>query len=288
MSASRVASGTPVGRLLKASRVNYIIEGAELAHRQATGAGAPTSRGPRAGLALIRNDAGQDLDRFAILGITGPLIDPDLSQEAEREYQNNFGFIGEKPDTDRDGAGRIAILQAPCEKGKLALAVVSGLTPVYLELDDDEVYTTADLLDDDTTQLTAGSGGIVVVTHQQGPGRKLAIVNLGAGGSCPLVHELYVDGNPTTGTQVWNYTIDGDSQDVTVAYDDEDVDVKAAFTAAFPSINSDQITVAGGPSPNVAHYIQFAGALNVLWPPVQGTTTLNNGAAFKLRKSGGD
>lgn len=105
--------------------------------------------------------------------------------------------------------------------------------------------------------------------------------------SCPLVHEFYIDGNPTSGSQIWSYTIDEDTQDVDFAYDDTATDVKNEFLGAFSGLDTDDLTVTGGPFPNVAIYVQFKGGIDVTWPPVQGTTTLNSSSACKIRKSGG-
>lgn len=128
---------------------------------------------------------------------------------------------------------------------------------------------------------------IVLGSPQTGSQRRRQVPIVGGGGPCPLVHQFYVDGNPTSGTQVYQYTINDITEDVTIAWNDGASEVKAAFTTAFPTIDADKFTVVGGLLPNTSVDVEFAGDLDVVWPPVFGTNSFNNSAVLKIRKSGG-
>lgn len=179
---TRVAAGTPVGRLLRASKINYVLEGAELAHALTTGAPAPRPIAGRGGAALVKNNTGGRLDRFSVLGLTDILIDPATSEEAEDEFNAHFAFVGQAPDADRDGPGRFAITQAPVDDGDLVLCVINGLSVCTINKGADQTYTGASLITDDTDKLDAVDGGDVpVLWHADGTGAQLAVINLGGG-----------------------------------------------------------------------------------------------------------
>ncbi len=284
----RVASGTPVGRLLKASRINYVLEAAELAHQQP--AAQPPRSGGFSGTVLVRNDSGEDRSRFDVLGITSVVIQPNQSDEAERSFLNAQILVGDTPDTDRDGTGRIAILQAPCKDGKIAPAVMSSLSVVRLDLQDSDKHTSAALIDGDASQLEPG-GPIVVVWHDPGPGTKYGLVNLGAGESCGMKHEYSIDGNPTSGYHEYEYTLEKAGTEyianVQVDWNETNTALQSKFLAAFPAVDTKDITVSGGPLPTVAIYATFSARLKVTWPVVDIDNTLNNTAAVKVRENGG-
>lgn len=291
MTVGRVSSGTPVGQLLKASRVNYVLEGAELAHDLHSGAGPLRALGPRAGMAYVKNDTGADLARFSVMGIADFLIDPEESDAAERHFDSNFAFVGQKPDPDSHDVGRIALTQEPVKDGRLALCVLNGLSVAWLDLQDGETYTTADVIADDTEKLAAGSGGIVVVKHATGPGKKKAVINLGGGGGCPLTHEFYLDGAPTLGHTEFEYTITKGGTEyidtVQVDYNQTASGLRSKFLTAFPALSSEDVSGSGNLAGNTAIYIEFSGRVKVAWPPTQTAVTLNNSAAIRIRQSGG-
>lgn len=107
----------------------------------------------------------------------------------------------------------------------------------------------------------------------------------GGSQSCPLVWEISIAGNPTTGLVEWDVTIDGDTQTIQIEWDDTAADVKSEFTSAFSAVDSDDITAGGGPNPDVGIYLEFNGDVEPDWPPIQGTTTLDNSAHVKIRKN---
>lgn len=285
MSSFRVAAGQPVGKLLQARRINYIQEGAELAHRLSTG----TNLDPpivRSGTALVKNDTGETVDRFGVLGISDILIDPATDDDAERSFKSHFAFVGIKPDPDSH-ADRFGITQAPSEDGDLVTCVLQGLTVGYIDKDEDVDYSHADLVTDDVEKLKGMDGGSTsIIWSQGGTGKQICVFNLSPGSTCPLVHEHSIFGGvPTTGSVIWSYTIDSDTQNVTIAWDDTATEVETAFTTAFSGVSAADLDVTGGPLPNVAVYVEFGGDLDVTWPPVQGTTTFDNSAAPQLRRN---
>lgn len=179
MPSKRFHSGQPLGAVRDSRWLNYVNEGAELAHGGRFGQSDVMDADPRTTV-LVRNDNGEDVPRFGVLGINSVLITPTQSED---QFQNHYGLVCDAPDEERDGPGRIAITLVPLGQDKLGPAVLSGVVPVKISLPDAEMYKGAKFVTGDTTRLEAeNSGDIVVLWHEQGPGLRWALVHLGAGG----------------------------------------------------------------------------------------------------------
>lgn len=147
-------------------------------------------RGLRTGAAdevLIKNTTETDLDRFAVLGISGIMIDPADNEQA---FKNQIALTGTTP-TTADHLGKFAVLQEPCGAGKIARAKLDGLTVCKVDATDTDVF--ADVSDSDATMLKGASAGAAcILWRQSGTGAQWAVVRLAnkaAGGA--TVYEVY-------------------------------------------------------------------------------------------------
>jgi hypothetical protein len=87
---------------------------------------------PLQGQVLVRNDTGEPRDRYSVLGITGPLIDP---ADNLPEFQRILGVQGVTPTSEH--AGRFVILLEPLGAGSIGRACIDGVCPVQIEIEDE-------------------------------------------------------------------------------------------------------------------------------------------------------
>lgn len=95
----------------------------------------------------IRNDTGENVERFGILGIGSPIISPETSLP---EFLNKPVFIGEKPSASKH-RGRFVVLAEPLTGGKgkngkaaagqLGQAFIYGVVPVKVNVATEEGET---------------------------------------------------------------------------------------------------------------------------------------------------
>lgn len=111
------------------------------------------------GTLLVKNGSGQDRQRFEVLAIDRPIF---LPSDNLWSFQDQVAVIGVVPDEDKH-VGRFVVLLEPLRDGMIGRAVVSGVTPVRLNVLD-EAHEWADIEDGETDSLktdTAGSAFIL-------------------------------------------------------------------------------------------------------------------------------
>lgn len=126
---------------------------------------------------LVLNSTASTVNRFGVLGITDPIIDPDNALELER-----VAFTGVLPQAEH--AAKFAILLETAAPGAIARAAMGGVVPVKIGLlqPDDEF---ADVAPGQTGYLNSGDSGaaqILWVESSLVPVRQ-AIVRLPAAGA---------------------------------------------------------------------------------------------------------
>jgi hypothetical protein len=132
----------------------------------------PTHRS--AGIVLVRNESGYDRDRFDVLAVSGSVFTPsDLDA-----FKNDVVLTGATPTAGRDD-GKFVILQEPLEDGAIGRAVLSGVTPVRIDVANAD-HQFADVADNDATKLiSADHGEAQILWKETGTGLKWALVRLG-------------------------------------------------------------------------------------------------------------
>ena len=175
-SLKKVQSGQPL--VIPASAYNAFIDAA-LDFRQRTaylGREAQASF-QQASIILVRNDSGANRQRFEVLGVDGPIIDPSANEE---EFKNRVALSCVAPAADTH-EGKFVVLAEPIATGKIGRAYAAGVCPVKIDVpDDDHEWRYAEIADGITANLKVsmqGSAGIL--WRAGGTGVQWAVVRLG-------------------------------------------------------------------------------------------------------------
>ena len=191
----KVQPGQPLA--IPASAYNAFIDAA-LDFRQRTahiGQGAQPSFA-QASIVLLRNDSGGDRQRFEVLGVDGPVIDPSYNEE---EFKNRMALACVSPAVDTL-EGRFVVLAEPIGSGKIGRAFAAGVCAVKLNVvDKTEEPRFAEIAGGATANLEVnrrGSAGIL--WRVGGTGIQWAVIRLGK--PIPL-HVFPVNLSQTGGSQ---------------------------------------------------------------------------------------
>lgn len=174
----KVRSGEPLR--IPAAAYNAFIDAAHLARRiDADAQVDPLRSGVGEQLVLVRNESGEDLPRFGVLGINGPIISPATGSEGNAdEFKRRVAIIGAAiTDTD-EFVGRFVVAREPIAAGRIGLAVLRGVTPAVVNVVDAE-HTHADTEADAQLLRSGFTGAARLLWKQDGSGSRLAIVEIG-------------------------------------------------------------------------------------------------------------
>jgi hypothetical protein len=164
---------------IPAAAYNAFIDAA-VATKSGLVQGNPVSRTQQSGGILVRNDTGTDIEqRFAIVALGAPLIDPDDNLQG---FQQRIAFAGVLPE-DPIADQRFAILQEPLDEDRIGRAILNEATPVQVDFDDED-HQFATPADGETAHLvSASSGPYRVLWKPDGDGLLWCIVIAERGGS---------------------------------------------------------------------------------------------------------
>jgi hypothetical protein len=163
---------------IPAAAYNAFIDAA-VATKSGLVQGNPVSRTQQSGGILVRNDTGTDIEqRFAIVALGAPLIDPDDNLQG---FQQRIAFAGVLPE-DPIADQRFAILQEPLDEDRIGRAILNEATPVQVDFDDED-HQFATPADGETAHLvSASSGPYRVLWKPDGDGLLWCIVIAERGG----------------------------------------------------------------------------------------------------------
>lgn len=136
-----------------------------------------------AGIILVRNESGQDRERFDVLGIQGPIITPTDNAD---EFANRVALSGDVPSTTH--AGRFVVLLEPLRDGAIGRACIDGVCVVQVEMADEE-HGFADVKVGDASVLESSSSGTAQLLWVQpeedrdDPAIAWTVARLGGGGA---------------------------------------------------------------------------------------------------------
>lgn len=167
---------TQAGRPLEipAATWNAMIDAArahaEQQHRQDTGTDLLSRQ---ADLVKVRNESGQDLPRFSVLGIDTPVIPPEAN---EREFKNQVALRATLP--DQSHTGRFVVLHDPLRANRIGRAWVSGVCVCRVQVEQD--WHTHAVADPGNTGslLSKPDGAAQILWRQSGLGLRWAVVRL--------------------------------------------------------------------------------------------------------------
>lgn len=158
-------------------------------------------------LAKVRNLTGSDRERFAIIGLSQPIVMPSVN---ESEFLRQPTFDAVIPAGGYEG--RFGVLLEPVPAGKIGMAAIAGFVPVRMLVNPTAIYDHAEMLSGTTymvQNVPHGSARVVWIDPFGGPvrwamvrlddGDREAVVFItsnmpGADGLYPGIVQRYVAG----------------------------------------------------------------------------------------------
>ena len=162
---------------IPAEAFNTFIDAAlDFKNRQRSQGQESTSSRPSSTLIKVRNQTGQTRNRFDVVALVGPIIQPASNEQA---FQNEPALDGVVP-TLPEHSGRFAILHEPVAAGEIAhRACVSGVTVARVNVTN-ERHRHADIANGTCDYLqSCDAGGAIILWKEPGTGVKWAIVRIG-------------------------------------------------------------------------------------------------------------
>jgi hypothetical protein len=172
----KVRTGDPLR--IPAAAYNAFIDAAHLARRIDPDAlRAPPLTAAQEHLVLVRNDSGEDLPRFGILGIARPIVEPG-TEGNEDEFKRRAAVIGAAITATDEYVGRFVVAREPIASGRIGLAVVRGVTAAMVNVTDNE-HGHADTYPNEQLLRSGFTGAARILWKEPGTGQKLAVVEIG-------------------------------------------------------------------------------------------------------------
>ena len=132
---------------------------------------------PAFNILKVKNDSGNNVPRFGILGLETPIIEPSDNLDS---FKQRPQMLGTTPTTTH--TGKFCILYEPLAIGAIGWAFVSGAAICQINVTV-EAHKNADVKNSDRTQLQSATTGLAsILWKESGTGTKWALVRLGAGG----------------------------------------------------------------------------------------------------------
>jgi hypothetical protein len=129
----------------------------------------------RAGLVLVQNGSGEDLERYGVLGISGLVFDADDDLDA---FHSNSALTGVKPTAAHRGL--FVVVVEPIAVTDCGYARMAGATPVLVNVvDEGDAYADVeDVAAYACKRLKSGVRGVArILWKQEGTGEKWAYVH---------------------------------------------------------------------------------------------------------------
>ena len=118
------------------------------------------------GVCRVRNNSGDSVGRFGILGIDGAWMEPSESDEGAR-FCNELPLDGNAPAIESHD-GKFVVLMEPAADGDVAWCINSGIAPVQIEVTGGlQWYEYADVKDGNTSVLTLLPSGASQVLYPE-------------------------------------------------------------------------------------------------------------------------
>ena len=108
----------------------------------------------QSGIVLVKNSSLVDCNRFAVLGINGPLFSPTVNLES---FKNKVILSCSTP-SEYNHLGKFVILQEPIQSGKIGSAWIAGVCPAQINVIHSS-HKFADIADGDSTALKSCFSG---------------------------------------------------------------------------------------------------------------------------------
>ena len=206
----KVQAGQPL--VISAAAYNAFVDAALDYRQRASRVGREARPAFRqASIVLVRNDSGSDRERFDVLGVGVPVIDPADGEEA---FKERVALAGVVPVAGTH-AGLFVVLAEPLAAGAIGHAFAAGVCPVRIDVPDGEgEWRIAEIAGGVTANLVAHpQGSAAILWRAGGTGVQWAVVRLG---NAPGLHvfpvELSQVGGSAGGESApasWTYDVRG-------------------------------------------------------------------------------
>jgi hypothetical protein len=160
------------------------------------------------GLITVRNQTGLQQNRFSILQLTTPIVDPVNNLQQFKNAVTFYGIVPAEPLEKKT----VAILIEPLDINAIGRAAIITPTPVQIDVVDAEDQF-AEPVDATTANLQSGSTGrFRIIWKESGTGLKWAVVMLsgGPGGATLAYFRLTEDAETSSTVEARRCTYSGD------------------------------------------------------------------------------
>lgn len=185
----KVSRGESV--VIKASTWNAMIDAANyVRENRQNQSGKTLKSGLSTGIIQIRNGEPETRDRFTALVLSDIAIPPNVN---ENEFVSCPPvFIGQKMTAQREGKP-YAILLEPLEPGKVGRAMVLGIVPAKVQIQDGEDGYAVPVPESSTGALRSETTGVArIVWKAGGSGTQWCLLQLGGAGSSSGGEKAYM------------------------------------------------------------------------------------------------
>ena len=160
---------------VKAEAWNSFIDAAEFIKRQQANMNSTAPRkDTKSGVVMLRNNTCAALEQFKLVSLGSLIITPT---DNEQEFRNNPPVFEAELITDANKEKPFAVLQKPLAKSECGLAMLTGITPLKLNVVSQE-HEFAELTGNGLA--SSDSGSVRILWKDEGTGDKWAVVLLGA------------------------------------------------------------------------------------------------------------
>jgi hypothetical protein len=174
---------------VKAETWNSFIDAADFVKQQQADMNSSISRkDTKSGIVMIRNGADDVLEQFKVISLGDLIIKP---ADNEQEFRCNLPVFEAETVSDDNKKKPFAVLQKPLAKSECGLAMVSGITPVPINIVS-AGHEYAELSADGL--MTSETGSIRILWKETGTGDKWAVVHIGAASQPDAITAVNYDG----------------------------------------------------------------------------------------------
>lgn len=176
----KVRSGESI--TIKASTWNAFIDAANFTQStKQNRLGGSLKSGIGAGIVLLKNCESQTYDRFSALVLTGICITPETNED---EFISCAPvFEGNKMTEDREDRP-YAVLLEPIAAGEIGRAMLLGITPAKIKVNDSEDSYAVPLVGSSTGEMESSQTGVArILWKGSGSGTQWCLLQLGGAGA---------------------------------------------------------------------------------------------------------
>jgi hypothetical protein len=221
MSIRKVNPGDPLR--IPAGAYNAFVDAANAHRNNEQTFVAESTRGvQQASIVLVRNDSGSARQRFEILGVGTPVIDPSHNED---EFKNRVALSGVTPIAGTH-EGKFVVLAEPIASGKIGRAFAAGVCAVKINVvGETEETRLVEMAGGTTANLEVDRrGSAAILWRVGGTGVQWAVVRLGITPIAVPIRVFPVNLSQTGGSQgdeshpaTWTYDVTDVETDDTLA-----------------------------------------------------------------------